>query len=153
MCLIMTGGESHAVPLYFYAFLINSVYVCIACFWSNSELCLSTVIFKSLYTLQAIPTLSTLLWTTSFPGVTMRNSIVGSLPDEKNGNISHRILSISRPSMLTLPGRRWHGAWETWVRFSYFNLARIYLLGMPGGTSEASLVSKWGGGYEGRQAS
>lgn len=67
----------------------------------------------------------TLLWTTSFPGVTMRNSIVSSLALTKRMGTSHTesFLYPDLPCSL-YQGRRWHGAWETWVRFSCFNLAK-----------------------------
>lgn len=93
--------------------------------WSNSELCLSTVIFKAFIHCRLFLRYPTLLWTTSFPGVTMRNSIVSSLALTKRMGTSHTesFLYPDLPCSL-YQGRRWHGAWETWVRFSYFNLAK-----------------------------
>lgn len=113
--------ESHAVPLYFYAFLINSVYVCIACFLDLTVSCawaLSSS--KPLYTAgysYVIPHFYEPLLSWSY----YEKLIVSLAPDGKNGNISHRILSISRPSMLTLPGKEMTWCQRPGWGFSYFN--------------------------------
>ena len=50
-------------------------------------------------------------------------------------------------------GRRWHGAWETWVSFSCFNLAKSTSWACQEVLVRPAWWASAGGGYEGSKAS